>query len=252
MRRAPGVAGPNAFAQALRHNLQGDPFLTSWQQWAHIAAVHGSYSSTLAADAVPVASDQVQNISLSAAPSVNDLLVIGSFSTTLASAASAGASTVSMNAAPPVGLLLQFGNILGTFGGEAAVLDVTGTGPYAVTLSTGLAYDQASGATVTGLPPAYPVSAVSGTGPYTATIMALQSPWPSGTGVVALASVDAYLDQSVGIDRNSDGTPTTRQLTARIRYLGWYTPQVGDYVLVGRSNMSNGGGSDRVVLGTLA
>lgn len=255
MRRDPGHAGPNRDAMAIRRALEPNPFTSSWQQWGHIAAVHGSYSSTLAQDATPahapVPGDPVpaQTIDLAAAPSVNDLLVIGSFSSTLSSAAEAGATSVEMAAAPPTGLWLSFGEMFGSFGGSAMALLVSGTGPYTVTLSTGLAYDQASGAAVTGHPPAYLVTTVSGT---TATIQELQSPWPAGTAVQALKTVDVYLDQSVWLGRNADGTPASTALTSCLRHGSWYSPAVGDYVLVGRSQMSAGGGSDRVVLGTLA
>ncbi len=248
MRRDPGHTGPNAFANALRHALIPDPFLASWQQWGHVWAVHGSYSSTLAAAATQGAT----SIDLSAAPSVNDFLLIGSFSSTLSAAASAGDTSVSLGAAPPDGLLLSFGDAFGSYGGQGSVLSVSGSGPYTVTLDTPLAYDQASGATVTGHVPAYQVTAVSGT---TATVPELQSPWPSATTVTALHTVDVLLDQAIGIDRLTDGTPAVDTngnpvaLTPGVRYLGPYSPAVRDYVLVGRSNMSTGAGTDRIVLG---
>lgn len=253
MRRAPGHAGPNAMAQALRHGLVNDPFTHAWQQWGHVAAVHGSYSSTLASPAT--AGDTT--ISLTAEPTLNDYLILGSFSSTLSSSAAQGATSVSIAAAPPVGLVLVFGSITGSYGGDSTVTAVTGSGPYTVTISPALAYSQTSGAAVAGLTPSYRVTGITGSGPYAATVTQLQSSWPSGEAVTALSTADVFLDQSAGLDRNSDGTPVTKNgiavhLTPGIRYLSGLSLSVGDYVLLGRDVVSNGHGSSRIILGTVA
>lgn len=73
MRRNPGHVGPNAHAQALRRYLVGDPFLVSPTQWGVVDAVHGSFSSTLYAQA----NVGTQSIELNAAPVVNDFLLVG-------------------------------------------------------------------------------------------------------------------------------------------------------------------------------
>lgn len=74
MRRNPGVgSSPAAVAHVLRRNLVGDPFVVAPYQWGVVHAVHGSYSSTLYA----AASAGSQTVELQAAPSVNDLLLVG-------------------------------------------------------------------------------------------------------------------------------------------------------------------------------
>jgi len=74
LRRNPGVTGPAKTAQALRLHLVGDPFLTAPHQWGVVHAVHGATSTVLYAQATPGAT----SIQTTAAPVVNDLLLLGS------------------------------------------------------------------------------------------------------------------------------------------------------------------------------
>lgn len=111
MRRNPGVGNsPAALAHAMRRHLVGDPFLVGPWQWGVVNAVHGSYSSTLAA----AASVGDQTLSLTATPAVNDFLLLG--------------------ANPPLW-----------------VTDVTGSGPYTATLAVQVQTAEASGTAVTAM-----------------------------------------------------------------------------------------------------
>jgi hypothetical protein len=103
---------PNSVAQALRRQLKGNPFLTSQVQWGVVAAVHGAFSSTLAA-AAAVGTQQIQT---NAAPPVNELLLIGTITTGI--------------------------RVLQVLGSSA---------PYTVTLSTALPVAQANSAAVQGM-----------------------------------------------------------------------------------------------------
>jgi hypothetical protein len=70
-------------------------------------------------------------------------------STTLASAANAGATTVSTTASIPADSYIVIGS--GATLESHQVSGASGTGPYTITLTTPLVYNQASGAAVTGL-----------------------------------------------------------------------------------------------------
>ncbi len=112
MRRTPGVGvGPNATAQALRRYLVGDPFTTAPTQWGVVYVLHGGFSSTLAAAAAAGAT----SLSVTAAPIFNDLLLVGTLAST--------DQTV-------------------------RVTSVNGAGPYTVGVIPELPSSQASGATV--------------------------------------------------------------------------------------------------------
>lgn len=112
MRRAPGVgAGANATAQAFRRYLVGDPFTTAPTQWGVVQALHGGFSSTLAA----AASAGATSLSITAAPIVNDLLLVGTLANT---------------------------------DQVVRVTAVNGSGPYTVNIVPELPSSQASGASV--------------------------------------------------------------------------------------------------------
>lgn len=169
MRRNPGHAGPNSQAHAIRRALVPDPFLADAYQFGYVAAVHGSYTSTLSAQADAGAT----SVSLAAEPSVNDMLLLA-------------------------------GN------------------------------------------PPLRVSAVSGAGPYVATVYpTVQVQVASGASVTTLKTVDLHLDQSQEIAQVS-------QLVWGVRYLEGYSPAVYDYVAIARTRPSAGAGSDRFVLGRFA
>lgn len=243
MRRNPGTLGPHSLAQVMRHALVPDPFTHGWLQWGLVAALHGSYSSDLTSPAGPGAT----TIDLAGAPSVNDFLVVAPYASTLAAAAAQGATTIEVGAAPLVGMSV----VVGAGTQPLEVTGVSGTGPYLVSLASGLTAALGAGGAVSGSQPAAQVLAVSGSGPYTATVRPLQVGYtaPDGAAVTALKTLDAYLDGSNN-HLLADGSPDPAFLTAGLRYLASYTPAVGDVVAVARG--PGGLVSDRFVLCSLA
>ncbi len=136
----------------------------------------------------------------------------GSFTSTLYAAASLGTQSVELNAAPSINDYL----IIGASLPACRVTAVSGSAaPYTATLATPLATAEASGATVT-----------------------------------TLSTVDVYLDQSDG--NLSGGVPDPAYLTYGLAYICYYTPVLEDYVIIWRSEMSTGAGSDRIVMGRRA
>ena len=165
MRRNPGVgSSPAALAHTMRRHLVGDPFLVGPYQWGVVHAIHGSYSSTLAG----AASVGDQTLSLTAEPSVNDFLLVGTNT-------------------------------------PLRVTAVSGSGPYTATLAVQVGVAEASGAAVT-----------------------------------AMKTCDLYLD-------GSQTLADTTYLTPGVRWLQSYTPTAGDVVFVARG--TGGLQSDRLILG---
>lgn len=160
----------------MRRYLVGDPFTTAPTQWGVVHAVHGGFSTTLAA----AASTGATSLSLNAAPAVNDLLLVGTLAST--------DQTVRVTAVT----------------GSAA--------PYTAQVLPELPSSQASGATV-----------------------------------VSVKSLDVYLDGTQTYEDTLYLTPGLRYCAG---YAGGATPAVGDVVLLSRGVGPSS--SDRVVLDRLA
>lgn len=199
MRRNPGVVGPNRHVYALRHALVPDPFLASEFQWAHVAAVHGGFSTTLTSAARIGDGVVVATPGTTVAPTGSALQVT---TTALPSGAEYQAYSGTLEAAngtPPYSWSLDSGALpTGLSLSSAGVISGTPTGGYAsfVVKVTDAASNTATGSPALPIDVPLHVSAVPAVDDYLqlgAFSTTLSSPAAQGATSIELAAAPPFV-----------------------------------------------------------